>query len=70
LNAHDATHTQGVRLVNGAWHCAVCGQRIDVPLDARPRTVVIGASGKRTERALIYHGREVHRCPISPAGFS
>ena len=59
-----ATVTHLVRLVDGKWQCANCGELLDVPPDKTPVVVVVGAGGQPTMRTLIVDGDELHRCRL------
>jgi hypothetical protein len=56
-----------VRLKDGHVECALCGEMIDVPLDAEPRIVVKAASGQTNRRTIVSEGRELHSCPVPSA---
>jgi hypothetical protein len=53
-----------VRIVDGKWHCRLCGAELDAGLDQHPRTMIVGASGRTNMRALSVGRREIHRCPF------
>jgi hypothetical protein len=55
-----------VRLRNGKWQCAFCHAELDVPEGTRVRSMLIGRSGERNERALLVGTREIHRCEAGP----
>jgi hypothetical protein len=50
------------------YRCANCGDRLQLPGGELPRVERVAASGAPTLRVLRWHGIEVHRCPIWPAG--
>jgi len=55
-----------MRLRDGQWECSLCGKALEVPSDVLPLVVIITATGRRRERALMVHGEEVHRCEVDP----
>jgi hypothetical protein len=57
-----------MRWRDGKYECAQCGAALDVAKNALPLVVIIGASGKRNQRALMLGGKEVHRCEIRDDG--
>lgn len=57
-----------MRWSDGQLVCAQCGEVLDVPDDAMPQVVIIGASGKSNFRALTVRGEEIHRCEIRRDG--
>jgi hypothetical protein len=56
-----------VRLVNGKWQCAYCQAELDVPEGQQPISMLISASGRPRERALLLNGQEIHRCEVPRA---
>jgi len=52
-----------VRSSHGKWYCRLCGAELGAVTDERPRTMIVGASGRANVRVVIIDGREVHRCP-------
>jgi hypothetical protein len=57
----------GVIRVNhryGENKCSVCGVELDLPLDAKPRTMIAGASGKPNMHVISVDGKEIHRCEV------
>jgi hypothetical protein len=53
-----------MRLHDGRYECAHCGEILDIPLVDRPQVVIHAASGKPNMRALTLDGKEIHACEI------
>jgi hypothetical protein len=54
-----------MRLVDGRYECALCGEKLDVPFGAVPTVVLHAASGRPNTRVLCVDGVEVHRCNVT-----
>ena len=52
-----------MRLHDGRYQCALCGEVLDIPLVPDPQVVVLAASGEPNMRTLSLDGKEIHRCP-------
>jgi hypothetical protein len=50
-----------MRLHDGRYECAHCGEILDIPLVDRPQVVIHAASGKPNMRALTLDGRKSTR---------
>ena len=44
--------------------CALCGQLLDIPADAKPRFSVRGSGGQPNQRILSINDIEIHRCTV------
>ena len=53
-----------MRKRGAAYECAQCGAKLTIDDDAVPNVTIHGASGKRNERVIEVHGKEVHRCTV------
>lgn len=56
-----------MRLSDGKYECAWCGEVLDLPQYPEPDVVVRAARGERSIRSLHFDGREIHRCAIGPS---
>jgi hypothetical protein len=55
-----------MRLVNGAYICALCGEVVDVPEGTNPQVTLVASGGKPNMRVICADGvTEIHRCPIT-----
>ena len=54
-----------MRLVDGRYECALCGEVLEIPLGAEPTIVIHAASGKPNTRVISVDGVEVHRCYVT-----
>ena len=54
-----------MRLHDGRYECAHCGEVLDIPLIDDPQVMIRAASGQPNTRTLSLDGREIHRCEIS-----
>lgn len=54
-----------MKIVNGTWHCALCGADLGLPPGERPRTMIIGRPGHVNVRTVSVGFREIHRCESS-----
>jgi len=46
------------------YRCALCGETLfGLTAASKVLKVLVGASGRDNERALMLHGKEIHRCP-------
>jgi hypothetical protein len=54
-----------MRLVDGRYECAHCGEVLDIPFGAEPTVVFHAASGKPNMRVILVDGVEVHRCNVT-----
>jgi len=50
-----------MRLHDGRYEC---GDVLDIPVTNDPKVVIVAASGQPNMRALLFEGREIHRCEI------
>jgi hypothetical protein len=53
-----------VRLHDGRYECAHCGEYLDIPLTKKPVITMTARSGEPNVRVLSLDGREIHRCEI------
>jgi hypothetical protein len=53
-----------MRLDDQTWQCDHCGNKLNLPEDAVPSTLVVGATGRRTYQVLMLAGVERHRCEL------
>ncbi len=51
---------------NGKYLCILCGEELDVPLDARPNAVIERATDQLGMRTISLDGNELHRCSLQP----
>ena len=67
--AAESLRGDTMRLQGAKYCCAVCGEVLDIPADAHPRTTLRAASGQPTWRVLTRDNKEIHRCemPTRPA---
>jgi hypothetical protein len=56
-----------VRTIKGVSYCALCGTTLDVVVGATVRAVIVGGSGRPTERIVEADGVEIHRCAVAAA---
>jgi hypothetical protein len=54
-----------VRIKDGNWVCAGCGEDLEVS-EHDMVTTIAGASGKPNVRILSLAGQEIHRCELQP----
>jgi hypothetical protein len=54
-----------VKIVNGTWHCALCGADLGLLPAERPRTMIVGSAGHVNVRTVTFGRREIHRCESS-----
>jgi hypothetical protein len=54
-----------MRLVDGRYECALCGEVLDIPFGAEPTVVLHAASGRPNVRVISVDGVEVHRCNVT-----
>jgi hypothetical protein len=54
-----------MRLVDGRYECALCGEMLDVPFGAEPTIVFHAGSGRPNTRVILVDGVEIHRCTVA-----
>jgi len=54
-----------MQLLDGKYHCALCGAPLEIPLRARLRVGIKATSGTPTVRRIIYDGAQVHACALA-----
>jgi hypothetical protein len=55
-----------VRLRDGKYECVNCGALVDAPPGEVPYAVVLSTSGRPDYQLIVLHGKELHRCEITP----
>jgi hypothetical protein len=55
-----------MRLHDGKYECVLCGAVLDVPTDREPQVVIKAASGQPNTRTIVYDGKEIHACMMTP----
>jgi hypothetical protein len=55
-----------MRLHDGRYYCALCGELLDVPLLDDPHVIIHAASGRANVRILKLGTEEIHRCEVDP----
>ena len=53
-----------MRLNDGQYECAWCGEVLDLPEYPDPDVVVRASRGEQSIRSLHFDGREIHRCDV------
>lgn len=53
-----------VKLIDGSYVCAQCGEVLDLPKGEPPKVTIRAASGKPNVRVLTHDGKEIHRCTV------
>jgi hypothetical protein len=53
-----------MRLHDGRYECANCGERLAVSADGEPNVTFHAAGGKPNVRVLKIDGIEIHRCEV------
>jgi hypothetical protein len=47
---------------DGGYECTWCGAPLDIPIDAKIKSMISAASGRPTVRVLRIGKIEIHRC--------
>jgi hypothetical protein len=55
-----------MRLGDGRYECAQCGEVLDIPSGTEPRIVMKAAAGERNVYAIQVGARDVHSCDWVP----
>lgn len=53
---------------DGRYECTWCGAPLDIPLDAKTKSMISAASGRPTVRVLRIGKVEIHRCEKPEGG--
>ena len=53
-----------MRIRDGRYESAQCGEIVDIPADAVPQLVMKAAGGKANVRSIVWQRREIHACAI------
>jgi hypothetical protein len=54
-----------MELLDGKYHCALCGAALAIPVRAGLRVGMKATSGTPTVRRIIYDGGQVHACALA-----
>jgi hypothetical protein len=54
-----------MELLDGKYHCALCGAELGIPPRAKLRVGIKATSGTPTVRRIIYDGAQVHACALA-----
>jgi hypothetical protein len=54
-----------MELLDGRYHCALCGAELGIPLRTLLRVGIKATSGTPTVRRIIYDGAQVHACTLT-----
>jgi hypothetical protein len=53
-----------MRIHDGRYQCAHCGELLDIPLIEDPQITIRATGGQPNFRSLTLNGEEIHRCEI------